>query len=628
MPRAKSASARYVWIVVCAGLPLLAHSVWTLVQDFPGVYLFVLLGLTVAGAAARLRIPAMPISFSIADTFSIATALLVGTPGGTIAAALDGLVLSYGFRSTARTRERILFNAAAPALAMWISSTVFFFFVPGGGLLEAPVPPRVLVGPLVLFTTLCFVLNTGLVARAVALEQKASTVPIWREHFLPLGLTYLAAASMAGLLATFVTKGLELAVIAMVVPLPALVYLAFKNALGRTQDHLVHLAAINQQYLATIETLAQAIDAKDQVTHGHIRRVQRQAVRLAREIGVTDEGQIKAIEAASLLHDTGKLAIPEHILNKPGRLTPAEFDIMKRHAPIGAEILSTIDFPYPVVPIVRHHHENWDGSGYPDRLRGDQIPIGARILSVVDCFDALTSDRPYRPRLSTAAALEILRERRGWMYDPQVVDTFLRLADEFAVEESLQDAPTGEDRLAAVSGSIHSLADADRRGEADEETERLRTALAVGRALESGGGTDAAIAALLSALRTRIRVTDAALLRVNGANALCMAAAAGVNAGALRGLKIRLGEGVSGWVAANRQPMLNADPRLDLQGRVNGSGEQPQSMLAVPLVSGTQACGVLALYSVTPSAFTDADLRLATAIAQALSERLATTFAL
>ena len=158
----------------------------------------------------------------------------------------------------------------------------------------------------------------------------------------------------------------------MVVPLPALVYLAFKNALGRTQDHLVHLAAINQ-HLATIETLAQAIDAKDQVTHGHIRRVQRQAVRLAREIGVTDEGQIKAIEAASLLHDTGKLAIPEHILNKPGRLTPAEFDIMKRHAPIGAEILSTIDFPYPVVPIVRHHHENWDGSGYPDRLRGDRF---------------------------------------------------------------------------------------------------------------------------------------------------------------------------------------------------------------------------------------------------------------
>jgi putative nucleotidyltransferase with HDIG domain len=627
MQQPGSAAARYVWTVVCVGLPLVAHSVWSLLQDPPSLYLFVLLGLTVGGAAARLRIPAMPISFSIADTFSIATALLIGTPGGTIAAALDGLVLSYGFRHTARTREKMLFNTAAPALAMWVSSTVFFFFVPGGGLLDMPVPPRALVGPLVLFTGLCFLLNTGLVARAVAMEQKAATLPIWREHFLPLSLTYLAAASMAGLLATFVTRGLEPAVILMVVPLPALVYLAFKNALGRTQDHLVHLAAINQQYLATIETLAQAIDAKDQVTHGHIRRVQRHAVRLARDIGVTDEGQIKAIEAASLLHDTGKLAIPEHILNKPGRLTPAEFEIMKRHAPIGAEILSTIDFPYPVVPIVRHHHENWDGTGYPDRLRGDQIPVGARILSVVDCFDALTSDRPYRPRLSTAAALEILRERRGWMYDPQIVDAFFRIADQLAVEDS-HDAPTVGDRLAAVSGSIHSVAEADRRGATDDETERLRTALAVGRALESGGGTDAAIAALLSAMRLRIRVTDAALLRVNGADALYTAAAAGVNAGTLRSLKLRLGEGVSGWVAANRQPMLNADPRLDLQGRVNGSGEQPQSMLAVPIVAGTQACGVLALYSVTPSAFTAADLRLATAVAQALSDRLATTFAL
>jgi GAF domain-containing protein len=176
--------------------------------------------------------------------------------------------------------------------------------------------------------------------------------------------------------------------------------------------------------------------------------------------------------------------------------------------------------------------------------------------------------------------------------------------------------------MAAISGSIHALAEADRRGGGDDETERLRTALAVGSALESGGGTDAAIAALLSALRVRIRVTDAALLRVNGADSLCTAAAAGVNAAALRGLKLRIGEGVSGWVAANRRPMMNADPRLDLQGRVAGSGEHPQSMLAVPVVSGGQTSGVLALYSVAPSAFTEADLRLVTAVAQAFGERL------
>ena len=139
------------------------------------------------------------------------------------------------------------------------------------------------------------------------------------------------------------------------------------------------------------------------------------ATRLAQEIGVESSDELKAVEAAALLHDMGKLAIPEHILNKPGKLTPAEFEKMKRHASIGAEILSAIDFPYPVVPIVRHHHEQWNGQGYPDGIVGPEIPIGARVLSVVDCFDALTSDRPYRPKLSNSEALQILRDRSGSM---------------------------------------------------------------------------------------------------------------------------------------------------------------------------------------------------------------------
>jgi putative nucleotidyltransferase with HDIG domain len=142
-------------------------------------------------------------------------------------------------------------------------------------------------------------------------------------------------------------------------------------------------------------------------------------------MGVNEEHLIKAIEAASLLHDMGKLAVPEHILNKPGKLTSSEFEIMKTHSSVGADLLAAIQFPYPVVPIVRHHHESWDGSGYPDGLSGTDIPIGARILSVVDCFDALTSDRPYRPKLSEAEAIEILQQRRGRMYDPLVVDVFI-----------------------------------------------------------------------------------------------------------------------------------------------------------------------------------------------------------
>ena len=158
-----------------------------------------------------------------------------------------------------------------------------------------------------------------------------------------------------------------------------------------------------------------AIDAKDDVTHSHVRRVQAHAMALARAINVVDEPTLKAIEAAALLHDTGKLAVPEHILNKPGKLTAAEFEKMKLHVDIGADILSLVGFPYPVEPIVRCHHENWDGSGYPRGVAGEAIPIGARILSVVDCYDALTSDRPYRRAMSDEAALAILRERSGTM---------------------------------------------------------------------------------------------------------------------------------------------------------------------------------------------------------------------
>src|SRR5207342_2128121 len=233
---------------------------------------------------------------------------------------------------------------------------------------------------------------------------------------------YFAGASIAFLFVGY-NRRIDIGYIGVIVPLLLVLYFTFKTTISRVEDADRHLEQLNRLYLSTIETLAMANDAKDQVTHGHIRRVQAQATRLAKAVGVRDDNLLKAIEAAALLHDMGKLAVPEYILNKPGKLTPAEFDKMKLHASVGADILSGIAFPYPVVPIVRHHHENWDGSGYPSGLSGTAIPIGARILAVVHCFDALTSDRPYRPRLPDEEALRILSERRGTMYDPLMVDT-------------------------------------------------------------------------------------------------------------------------------------------------------------------------------------------------------------
>ena len=307
-------------------------------------------------------------------------------------------------------------------MAIWIASRVFEAMLPA----QSRTPQlQQLLFPVFVLALSYFVINSWLVAVALAFERKISAFEIWRRNFIWLSLNYFGGASVAILLVTY-TRDLDLGALSAIVPLLIIIYLTFRTSLGRLDDANKHVAQLNELYLSTVETLAMAVDAKDQITHGHIRRVQVYAVELAKRLGVKDDGQIKAIEAAALLHDMGKLAIPEHILNKPGKLTAAEFDKMKRHADVGADLLSSIKFPYPVVPIVRHHHEHWDGTGYPSRISGTDIPLGARILSVVDCFDALTSDRPYRPRLNPADAFDVILERRGSMYDPLVVDTFVK----------------------------------------------------------------------------------------------------------------------------------------------------------------------------------------------------------
>jgi putative nucleotidyltransferase with HDIG domain len=176
-----------------------------------------------------------------------------------------------------------------------------------------------------------------------------------------------------------------------------------------------------------IEALARAMTARDGLTHQHAERVQGYALALAREAGITDYPMLEAIDVAALLHDIGKLGIPDRVLHKPGPLTPDEYEQVKQHVIIGADILSAVTFPGPLAHIVRHHHENWDGTGYPDRLQGEAIPLGARVLAIVDCYDALTSDRPYRRALSHGCAVAMIHERRGTMYDPEIADAFLRI---------------------------------------------------------------------------------------------------------------------------------------------------------------------------------------------------------
>ncbi len=171
-------------------------------------------------------------------------------------------------------------------------------------------------------------------------------------------------------------------------PLVAAAFWTYKFHLRRVGARTRKDEEVSRLHLAIVEALATAIDAKDQTTHFHVRRVQIYAAGLGKLFNLS-ELELAALNAGALLHDVGKLAVPDHILNKPGALTPAEFEKTKVHTVIGAEILARVDFPFPVVPIVKHHHERWDGRGYPDGLQGQQIPITARIMSVVDCFDSV-----------------------------------------------------------------------------------------------------------------------------------------------------------------------------------------------------------------------------------------------
>src|SRR6266850_3444000 len=443
----------YLGVVIACGLAIIAKSLAVTVQHPPGFEWFTLAVLTLLTGSFTVKVPSLSARFSVSETFVFASALMFGPSAGTLTVVLDALVISFWLNKSTRSLRRILFNVAAPSIAFWTAATTFFALshVTPGGIHEHEL--RELVLPLFVFALLYFLTNTWLVAQAVAGEKDLSAASIWLSHFAGFGINYFVGSSVAILLVSYAAR-IDLTVLSIIVPLLLVSYATFRTSMGRLEDANRHVIQLNEMYLSTIEALAMAVDAKDQITHGHIRRVQTYAMQLARRLGVSDEKQLKAIEAAALLHDMGKLAIPEHILNKPGKLTGAEFDKMKLHADIGADLLSAVKFPYPVVPIVRHHHEQWNGKGYPAGISGTDIPLGARILSVVDCFDALTSDRPYRPRLSDEDAFAILKDRRGNMYDPLVVDTFVA---EYDVIAPLA-ARAGHQAKSLMPVSIHDVA--------------------------------------------------------------------------------------------------------------------------------------------------------------------------
>jgi putative nucleotidyltransferase with HDIG domain len=610
----------YVRLVTVAGAAAVAHATVGLFSAPHPFEWFLFTTLVILTGSFTLNVSAINASISVADTFLIASTLLFGPAPATVALALDTLVLSW---RKGYPWRRVAFNAVAPALSLWVAGHVFFLITGAVPLAanEARIGP--LIPALFFLATIYFVLNSGLIAVAVGLESRRSPFRIWYDHFLWLSIGYLAAASV-GLGLIVILRQVGLAAVAMMLPVVAIFHHTLRASFGRLEDARQHVTKVDRLYRSTVETLAMAIDAKDDVTHSHVRRVQAYAAALAHELQVNDELTLKAIEAAALLHDTGKLAIPERILNKPGGLTPAEFEQMKRHVEIGANILSLVDFPYPVVPIVRCHHENWDGSGYPAGVSGTDIPIGARILSVVDCFDALTSDRPYRRAMTNDAAIAILLDRRGKMYDPDVVDAFIRIHADVRIAEP--DEPGRAEVLQQINRSLQGdptpeLAAAPRPAVGAAEEVLAFVSLA---RLTEGSGSSADVLALSTSLLRNIApgASGAWFVVSDSGEHLSVAEAFGPAAPAVRKLGMRVGEKLTGWVASNRQAIVNSDASLDLGARAAELTPPLGSCLSVPLVAGHTLVAVLTMYAPGRDAFTEDFGRLVQMVAPHIAAAL------
>jgi putative nucleotidyltransferase with HDIG domain len=592
----------YVAIASCLGAALFAKALTELPQLRLTPWVLLLCATTILAGRFRIKMPGHAITVSVPEVFVFGSILLYGPVPAILTGAADGLLISLRMKN--RRIYRTVFNIAEPAIS--ISAAAYALSVVQS-LLAGWVGNGAsgLLLPSMAMATAYFALNGLLPATAVALEISRPIGEVWKQHALYLAMNYYAAASIAVLV--FATEG-GLNVIGLIVPLLALSYAAYKAVANRIEDADRHVHEVEGLYRATVETLAIAVDAKDQVTHGHIRRVQRHTVAVARALGVSDPLELRALEAASLLHDVGKLAVPDYVLNKPGALTHAEFERMKQHASKGAEILEAVDFPYAVVPIVRHHHEQWNGQGYPDGLAGEQIPFGARVLAVVDCFDAVTSDRPYRRKMSDVQGIDILRSRRGTMYDPRIVDAFIGLIPALREEDRRIDPPS------AAMTPEEAAAAADGEGEAD------------------AGSIWPGVVIAEVAMPSASAFTDHVRRLVPGAEAcfftpdkdggeLVVARATRAMPAPVMSLRVPVGEGLAGWVAVNRHTIVNSHADLDLGdvARELGLG----ACTATPVFVLGDLRGVVAVYLPSPRRFSESEARAVGALAQMMGMTMA-----
>lgn len=408
-------------------------------------------------------------------------------------------------------------------------------------------------------------------------------------------------------------------------------YLIYRSAHFRLQTKTDEIAALNELHLAIAEALATAIDAKDQTTHCHVRRVQIYAAGMGEVFGLSPN-EIAALKAGALLHDIGKLAVPPHILNKPGPLTHAEFEKMKIHTVVGAQILGRVDFPYPVIPIIRHHHEQWDGRGYPDRLRGEQIPITARIISVVDCFDSIREDRPFRRGMTLDEATALLLRGAGVHFDPVVVEQFIKHLPCFDAEIArlgLQHQPANYSTEALIQLSEVDMVQTRERGSyiAYDQIKKAHREVYALYEIARTFGTSLDVEHTLEILVDKVGHVvpfDTCVVYFYDEHKGYATArhVAGKHAQRLAGRCIALGEGVTGFALANRNQVNQLHPSLDFTDINPEAGIKFRSMASLPLFKDDVLLGALSVYSSELDQYTDDHMRLLETVVRLAADAL------
>ncbi len=456
---------------------------------------------------------------------------------------------------------------------------------------------------------------------------RASLGHWWHTNQLWIAWTLLAVPLVLELIyGTFLLPYLILTPISILAT-----YLIYRSARARLQSKTGEIEALSELHLATAEALATAIDAKDQTSHCHVRRVQIYAAGMGEVFGLSSE-EIAALKAGALLHDIGKLAVPPHILNKPGPLTHAEFEKMKIHTVVGAQILGRVDFPYPVIPIVRHHHEQWDGRGYPDRLRGEQIPITARIISVVDCFDSIREDRPFRRGMTLDEATALLLRGSGIHFDPVVVEQFIKHLPGFDAEIErlgLQHQCANYSTEPPIQLSEVDMSQTRERGSYiayDQIKKAHREVYAlyeIARTFGTSLNVEHTLEILVDKVGHVVPFDTCIVYFYDDQKGYATARhVAGKHAQRLSGRCIALGEGVTGFALANRSAVNQLHPSLDFTDINPDAGVKYRSMASLPLFKDDVLLGALSVYSTELEQYTDDHMRLLETVTRLASDAL------